>query len=201
MAGNSALAAVVSGNKNIKGMSETAAKSALADAAGKLTRQQKQLATMKENAGAAATAGLHAAEMHGSAFLASFASGYRGEDGLKLGPVDARLLGVPLVAWGLYECLTGKGGGHQLAIGNGLIASYGTEQALMMGAKLRDMRDEQRSDGASSAPQGGDPQLSVSPGLEDEPAAKGVREVLMHPAADGHRPHRPPPPNRRHPRR
>ena len=87
-----------------------------------------------------------------------------------------------------------------MAIGNGLLASYGVEQAMMVGMKLRTMREEQAGGGST---QTDTPELSVSPGLDDEPAAKGVREVLMHPAADGHRQHRDPPPpdHRRRPRR
>ena len=197
----SQLAAVVGGKTDVKNLSPKAMATALEDAASKLSRQQKALATMKENAGTAAHQAVAALEMHGAAFLASMASGFRGEKSLKVGPVDMRLLGVPLVLWGFYDCLFGKGGSHQLALGNGLLISLNVEQAMLLGHQIREMRAGSEAAAATPpAPQGELPPVALTPGT-DEATEGDVREILLHPAAEGHRraPQPPHPPRHRPP--
>lgn len=198
MAG-SQLAAVMNGKKDIKNLSETAARSALAEAKTKLTRGQKALNTAKENSKATATMAFTTLEMHGTTALASFASGYRGPGGLNIGPVDVRFTGAGLVAWGLFDCLMGKGGHHQLAVGNGLLASYIGEQAMAAGAMLAEKSAEE--DAPTSADTPDTPQLTVSPASEIT-EGESVREIILEPSTAGRRKpsrhRRKPPRHRRH---
>lgn len=196
----SQLAAVVGGKTDIKNLSPKAVATALEDAASKLSRQQKALQTMKENAGTAAHQAVAALELHGTAFLASMASGFRGEKALKVGPVDLRLVGVPLVLWGFYDCLFGKGGSHQLALGNGLLVSLNVEQAMLLGHQIREMRaGTAASSSPASAPGGGVPPVALTPGPDESTEGESnIREILLHPA-DGQRRSHPPRPQHRPP--
>jgi len=82
---------------------------------------------------------VHTAETQGSLFLASMAEGYFGGDKLKLGGVDLRApVALAAQGYGLYESMAGKGGGHSLAIGNGLMGSWLASVAVKAGLKLRD---------------------------------------------------------------
>ena len=82
---------------------------------------------------------VHTAETQGSLFLASMAEGYFGGDKLKLGGVDLRApVALAAQGYGLYESMAGKGGGHSLAIGNGLMGSWLASVAVKAGQKLRD---------------------------------------------------------------
>ena len=82
---------------------------------------------------------VHTAETQGSLFLASMAEGYFGGDKLKLGGVDLRApVAIAAQGYGLYESMSGQGGGHSLAIGNGLMGSWLASVAVKAGQKLRD---------------------------------------------------------------
>ena len=192
----SQLAAIMGGKKDIKNMGEGAAKNALNEATGQLARQKKMMATLKENAAVTATQAVCALEMHGAAFLSAMASGYRGEKALKVGPVDARLVGVPVLVWGFYESLMGRGGHHQLAIGNGLLISYNVEQGMILGHRLREMRASDTAPAQTSTTTTSDNTVQINASAEGD-----VREILLHPAVDGRKAHRdpapPPPPRRR----
>jgi hypothetical protein len=61
---------------------------------------------------------LATAETPGTVFEATFADGYLGEEKMDVGPVDLRLAGGLLV--GIYKTMSGDGGNHALALGNGL---------------------------------------------------------------------------------
>ena len=64
------------------------------------------------------------AETQGTVFAATFAEGYLGEEKMDIGPVDLRLGGgLVLGGYGLYKTMSGKGGSHALALGNGLMAA------------------------------------------------------------------------------
>jgi hypothetical protein len=64
------------------------------------------------------------AETQGTVFAATFAEGYLGEEKMDLGPVDLRLAGGLLMGgYGIYQTMSGKGGSHALALGNGLMAA------------------------------------------------------------------------------
>ena len=181
---------------DLKGMTENQLRSALGQAVNKLGSSQKLAKTMKENAGTAAGHLLHTAETQGTLFLASMAEGHqlaRGKS-LKLGPVDLRLLaGLPLMAWGMTECLRGKGGAHQLAIGNGFVGSAVASLGLQAGQALAEKRSQstqqpQVTSGAGAPAAAAPPQLQqdgLTLQLTPESPIQGVREVLLHPATEG----------------
>ena len=179
---------------DLKGMSENQLRSALGQAMGKISSTQKVAKTMKENAGTAASHLLHTAETQGTLFLASMAEGHQIAKGksLKLGPVDARIVtGLPLLAWGMTECLRGKGGAHQLAIGNGLIGSAVASLGLQAGQALAEKRGAEpvAANTTNTAPAQVE-QDGLTLQLTPETPVQGVREVLLHPAPDatsGHR--------------
>jgi hypothetical protein len=82
---------------------------------------------------------VHTAETQGTLFLASMAEGYFGGDKLKVGGVDLRgPIAIAAQGYGLYESMSGKGGGHSLAIGNGLMGSWLASVAVKAGQKLKD---------------------------------------------------------------
>ncbi len=186
MAGKSKLALVMNGTTDVKGMSEAAAKSALTEAMGRMSRGERKLAVMRENAKVTGEALVHTAEITGTAFLSSMAAGYRGEKGLNVGPVDARLAGLGLQVWGLYDCLMGQGGGHQLAIGTGMVTSYIAEKGFIAGAALAEIRQDKAAAAGGGGDTGQGLQLQMTP--ISEPEVRGApREVLLDPAAEGHR--------------
>ena len=83
-----------------------------------------RLSRAKEMSENIADAVIATAETQGTVFAASFAEGYLGEEKMDIGPVDLRLGGGLLVGgYGLYQSMSGKGGSHALAIGNGLLAT------------------------------------------------------------------------------
>ncbi|MFN7132582.1 MAG: hypothetical protein ACK4N5_10915, partial [Myxococcales bacterium] len=83
-----------------------------------------RLSRAKELSETLAEAVIATAETQGTVFAASFAEGYLGEEKMDIGPVDLRLGGGLLVGgYGLYQSMSGKGGSHALAIGNGLLAT------------------------------------------------------------------------------
>ena len=93
----------------------------LGDALGQVERLGGRLTAMRERTGEATESLLYTGETVGVNFVASFAEGYWGEDKMDVGSVDGRTLaGVGLGAWGMYDLLRGKGGGHKLALGTGL---------------------------------------------------------------------------------
>jgi len=85
---------------------------------------------------------LHSAETQGTLFLASMAEGYFGDEQLKVGGLDVRApTALLLEGYGLYETLAGrKGGGHALAIGNGMMGSWLASVAVKAGRTLREKR-------------------------------------------------------------
>ncbi len=115
-----ALDKAISGEK----VSDKQAKGALADAVGKIKNLGGRITKAREVSEAMADAVIHTAETQGTVFVASFAEGYWGEDKMDLGPVDMRVGGGLIVGgYGLYKTMTGKGGSHALALGNGLLAT------------------------------------------------------------------------------
>ena len=80
---------------------------------------------------------------------ASAAEGYWGEDKMKIGPVDLRVVGGgTLGAWGFYKAMNGKGGSHELALGNGLLQSFVSSAGRRAGAALA----EKANTGAANNP-------------------------------------------------
>ncbi len=96
----------------------------LNEALDKLKNLGGRLSRAREVSEAVADAAIATAEMQGTVFAASFAEGYWGEDKMDVGPVDMRLGGGFLLGgYGLYQAMSGKGGSHALALGNGLLAT------------------------------------------------------------------------------
>lgn len=186
------LAQVMSGNKDIKSLTENQAKSALAQATSKISSTKKAAAALKANGGAAVSMVLHSAESGGTLFLASMAEGFAISKGksLKVGPVDIRAaLAIPLQGWGIIDCLRGRGGGHQLAIGNGLMGSALASLGLQAGQALA---EKQAGGKTEEAPAANPAQIPEDDGLTIAvtPSTQGAREVLLHPTAEGHPPRR-----------
>ncbi|MFT5686103.1 MAG: hypothetical protein ACI8RZ_007058 [Myxococcota bacterium] len=182
---NTALQQVMNGNKDIKSLTENQAKSALAAATGTISKTKKAAASIKAHGGATVSMVLHSAETTGTIFMASMAEGFAIAKGksLKVGPVDLRIItGLPLMGWGLVDCLRGKGGGHQLALGTGLIGSATASLGLQAGQALAEKRGANgKADAAAPAPH----QVTEDPGLSIAltPTTEGSREIHL----DGNR--------------
>ena len=117
---NTALQTAMQGGK----VSDKAAHSALGQAVDRIANLTKRANQSKETMMETGTLVLHVAETQGSLFLSSMAEGYWGEDKMDVGPVDMRLGGGFLLGgYGLYQAMSGKGGSHALALGNGLLAT------------------------------------------------------------------------------
>jgi hypothetical protein len=98
--------------------------SVLAEALGKVKSMGGRFSKMKEVSEELADAVIATAETQGVVFAASFAEGYLGEEKMDIGPVDVRTAGGLLLGgYGLYKTMSGKGGAHALALGNGLLAT------------------------------------------------------------------------------
>ena len=96
----------------------------LAEALGKVKSMGGRFSKMKEVAEELGDAVIATAETQGVVFAASFAEGYLGEEKMDVGPVDVRTAGGLLLGgYGLYKTMSGKGGAHALALGNGLLAT------------------------------------------------------------------------------
>ena len=117
---NTALAKAMNGEKVPEGQ----IKGALMEAAGKLKSLGGKFTRAREMSETIADAVIATAETQGTVFAASFAEGMYGEEKMDLGPVDMRLGGgLVLAGYGLYKSMSGKGGTHALALGNGLLCT------------------------------------------------------------------------------
>lgn len=115
---------------------------ALAEAADKLNALKARFATAKENASGAAMAGVHVGETILVLGAAGAAEGYWGEAKMKWGPVPIRgAAGVLLTGWGLASTLMGGNGGHQLAIGTGLMGADAFSLGRQGGVALREKKE------------------------------------------------------------
>ena len=136
-------------------LSEKQAQSALAQAVEKLGKEGGKLSKLKENMGNLGEALIHTGETQGTVFIASFAEGYLGEEKMDIGPVDLRLAGgVVSAGYGIYNVLTGKGGEHALAVGNGLISTALARVGRNAGkalAEKKDKKEEKKADGAAGS--------------------------------------------------
>ncbi len=197
-ANESALQKAARGEK----LTDRQAQTAVGQAVKRLTSLGKQTDKAKE---AVVTAGgmvVHSAETQGSLFLSSMAEGYFGKEKLELGGVDVRApVAIVTQGYGIYEAMTGKkGGGHALAIGNGLMGSWLASVGVSAGKTLREKRNapqqqpaqqpvQQPANTVTPAMQGqGLEQAQVlalpAPSLIPEPTVRGrEREVLLTPTA------------------
>ena len=175
-------------NKAMNGekVPETQQKGALSEAVDKLKSLGGRISKVKEQSEAVADAVIATAEIQGAVFGASFAEGYFGEEKMDVGPIDLRLAGgVVLGGYGMYQTMSGKGGEHSLALGNGLVAVGVARVGRNAGKALAEKKD-QKSDPAQV------PQPTVqaaNPNLPQLPAAQGdfgelVRDIFLTPKAE-----------------
>lgn len=163
-------------------------KGALAEAVGKLKNLGGRISKAKEKSEAVADAVIATAEMQGAAFGASFAEGYFGEEKMDVGPVDLRVGGGLLVGgYGLYQTMTGKGGSHSLAIGNGLLAIGLGRVGRNAGKALAEKREKKEG---QEQPAGQGAAAPAHPPPAQIPAAQGdfgdlVRDIFLTPNASG----------------
>ncbi|MFH1466061.1 MAG: hypothetical protein ABIO70_16880 [Pseudomonadota bacterium] len=163
---------------NAENLTPNQTKNALGQAVGKIAGLTKKAAQSKDAVFETGTLVLHTAENQGTLFLASMAEGYFGEEKLKVGGVDLRAPTAILAqGYGLYETLSGKkGGGHALAIGNGLMGSWLASVAVKAGHTLREKRNApaqaQQPAGQVPVQQGAQPQVLVM-----TPSAQGAYQL------------------------
>ncbi len=118
------------------------AKGALGQAVDKIASLTRRADKTKAAVAETGAKVVHTAETQGTLFLASMAEGYFGSEKLKVGGVDVRgPVAIVAQGYGLYESMSGKGGGHSLAIGNGLMGSWLASVAVKAGQKLKDGKD------------------------------------------------------------
>ena len=133
---------------------------------------------------ALADAVIATAETQGTVFVASFAEGYLGEEKMDLGPVDLRLGGgLILGGYGLYKSMTGKGGSHALALGNGLLATGIGRIGRHAGKALADKNAGTTPPAAAATPA---PAAAPAPAqLKGDDIGEIARMVRMTPGTEG----------------
>lgn len=145
---NNALQKAVGQDGKIKTDNPNVLKHALQAATDLVDKGAKKVERMQERADHALSLGIMAGEVQGTAFVASMAEGYLGEEKIKLWGVDARAgLALGLQGWGLYEAFTGKGdhaGAHQIGVGAGMGASYLASVGSKLGSELRATVDKRK---------------------------------------------------------
>ena len=173
-----------------KKLNDKQTKSALGEATGKIASLTRRMGRNKENVMEAGVLVLHTAETQGTLFLGSMAEGYFGGEKMKVGGLDVRAPAALLLeGYGLYETLSGhKGGGHALAIGNGLLGSWLASVALNAGRTLAEKKGQPVAQPAVVVTQGVPAShLLAGPQLVDVPVGGPMREVMLtpEPAARG----------------
>jgi hypothetical protein len=193
---NTALKTAIQGGK----VPEKQTKGALAEAVRKIASLTRKADGTKVALAETGGAVLHTAETQGSLFLASMAEGYLGDDRMKVGAVDVRapvaFLGI---GWGLYEVMTGKGGGaHALALGNGVMGSWLASVAVHAGRTLKEKKEGGGTPATASAAPGATPPPVQLQGLSREVMLTPEPLVVegRRPVRAGRRPARPHRPNR-----
>jgi hypothetical protein len=180
-------------------LTDRQAQSAVGQALKRLSSLGKTSEKTKEAVLVTGTMVIHSAETQGTLFLSSMAEGFFGKEKLELGGIDVRApAAIVTQGYGIYETLTGgKGGGHALALGNGLLGSWLASVGVSAGRTLREKRNQpaQQPQGAQQPAQPavapaptmqGHAELPAlpAPSLIPEPTLRGpLREVLLTPEA------------------
>lgn len=161
---STALSKALAGEK----VSESAAPKALAEAADKIKALKVAAQTAKENAGTTAEAGIHVLETVGTLAVAGAAEGYWGEEKMKLANVPVRGAGgLLLTAWGLGRTMMGKNGGHQTAIGTGLLGAEAYSMGRAAGIALREKKAGSANGAPAAQPTAAQQQLlAANPGAQ-----------------------------------
>lgn len=187
MAGTSLQATVeTKGAGKSKGMPPKV-QAALEAAEGKWAAAKKRALAMKENMQDTAMCGMHVAETQGTVFATEVAAGYFGEDKLYVGGMDGPgVVGAAAGLWGLYEEATGGDGSHQLAVGNGLLATAIGRIGRRVGRKLAE-RGTQAPEQPPAPPAGpavrGD-DVGALRRITQTPAGSARMPMLMTPPAE-----------------
>jgi len=123
---------------------------------------------------------VHTAERQGSTFASSVAEGFA-EDWLTWGGVDVRSVGgVVIKGVGLVQTLAGgSGGGHTMAVGDGMFASWIASMGVKAGQKLAAKKVEKNKPESGPATEGeiGGPVREVT--LTPEPDYSEVPKPSM----------------------
>ena len=184
----SALEKAMSGEK----VSEGQVKGALSEAVDKLKNLGGRISKAKEVSENLADAVIATAELQGTVFAASFVEGYYGEEKMDIGPVDMRLAGgIVTGGYGLYQTMTGKGGEHALAVGNGLMATGIGRVGRNAGKALAEKSEaEKKKPEVEKKPEAAAAQPEKKPEAAAIPAGEGdfgelIRDVFLSPSAEG----------------
>ena len=184
-----------------KELSDRQTKGALSEALDKLGREGGKLSKLKENMGNLGDALIYAGETQGTVFVASFAEGYLGEEKMDIGPVDLRLAGgIASAGYGIYNVMTGKGGEHALAVGNGLISTALGRVGRNAGKALAEKKEKKPEAAAQTSDKAPDPKADQGKSLPsgespvDGDFGELVRDIFLTPdgeATEGRRGGRP----------
>ncbi len=163
--------------------------SVLAEALDKVKSVKSQLNRAKEMSETMADAVIATAETQGTVFVATFAEGYLGEEKMDIGPVDLRLGGGLLVGgYGLYQSMSGKGGSHALAIGNGLLAAGIGRIGRHAGKALAEKKNAPATPPPAQTPgPAAAPATAGVPQLAADDIGEIARMVRMTPGTEGER--------------
>jgi hypothetical protein len=162
--------------------------SVLAEALGKVKSMGGRFSKMKEVSEELADAVIATAETQGVVFAASFAEGYLGEEKMDIGPVDVRTAGGLLLGgYGLYKTMSGKGGAHALALGNGLLATGIGRIGRHAGKALAEKKAAPATPPApaAAAPAPAAPATAGVPQLAADDIGEIARMVRMTPGTEG----------------
>ena len=159
----------------------------LAEALDKVKSMGGRFKSMKEVSETLADAVIATAETQGTVFAASFAEGYFGEAKMDIGPVDIRLGGGLLLGgYGLYKTMSGKGGAHALALGNGLLATGIGRIGRHAGLALAEKKGAPATPPAAAAPAPAPVTAGVAqPQLAADDIGEIARMVRMSPGTEG----------------
>jgi hypothetical protein len=126
------------------------------------------------------------AETQGTVFAATFAEGYLGEEKMDVGPVDLRLGGGLLLGgYGLYKTMSGKGGSHALALGNGLMAAGIGRIGRHAGRALAEKKNGSATPPAQAPAAAPAPVAASIPQLKGDDIGEIARMVRMVPGTEG----------------
>ena len=180
---NTALSKAMNGEKVPDGQ----IKGALMEAAGKLKSLGGKFTRAREMSETIADAVIATAETQGTVFAASFAEGMYGEEKMDLGPVDMRLGGgLVLAGYGLYKSMSGKGGTHALALGNGLLCTGIARIGRNAGRALAEKKATAQAT-QTPAPVAAAAPVPAPPQIKGDDIGEIARMVRMTPGTEGER--------------
>lgn len=158
----------------------------LNEALDKVKSMGGRIAKARELSETVADAVVATAETQGAVFAASFAEGYFGEEKMDVGPIDMRVGGgLVFGGYGLYKLMSGKGGAHALAIGNGLLATGIGRIGRHAGKALAEKKAAPQTPPPAAAPPPSVPAAAPVPQLKGDDIGDIVRMVRMTPGTEG----------------